>query len=82
MIPSELIAPIIEDGYGRYGMIAVELMVGLPQRTLFRIVRDSNATGFELADRIVTALAGASAWQEPPHRGWYCSHAAVLRQRC
>ena len=56
-------------------------MVGVPTRTLFRVINDAEAVSFRLADRIVTGLAGAAAWQEEPLRSWYWSHGSVLR-RC
>ena len=82
-LPSALVVPIIEDAYERDGIYAVEGIVGLPQRTLFRIAHDSSGVEFQTTDRIVTALLGAEAWQEEPLRGWYFSHASVMtREPC
>jgi hypothetical protein len=77
-MPSALIVPIILDGYERYGIAAVETMVGLPQRTLFRIATDSRGIHFAVADKIVVGLLGAGAWQEPPLVSWYYGVDAVL----
>jgi hypothetical protein len=55
-------------------------MVGVPARTLFRLLTDSQAITFEMADRIVTGIEGAAWWRDDPERlGWYFGHDAKLR---
>ena len=50
-LPSALVVPIIEDAYERDGIYAVEGIVGLPQRTLFRIAHDSSGVEFQTTDQ-------------------------------
>ena len=77
-LPAELIVPIIREALSTKGQREVEGLVGLPMRTLFRIVNDCAGVGFPTADRIVIGLLGPEAWQQPPLRSWYWSHGAVL----
>lgn len=82
-IPAELLVPIIEEGLRGNEQASVEMLVGLPMRTLFRICHDCSGVEFRTADKIVTALLGPDAWLEPPLRGWYWSSGDVLtRARC
>ena len=80
-IPAELVIPLIEEALGENELATVGGLVGVPVRSLFRILHDNSGVSFFTADRIVTGLVGPAAWQEPPLRGWYFSHAAVLTRR-
>jgi hypothetical protein len=72
-------APIL-DAFERYGREGTAGMVGVPARTLFRLLTDSQAITFEIADRIVTGIEGAAWWRDDPERlGWYFGHDAKLR---
>jgi hypothetical protein len=79
-IPAELVVPIVEQALSENEQATVEVLVGLPMRTLFRITHDCSGVEFRTADRIVTALLGPEAWLQPPLRGWYWGHGDVLRR--
>lgn len=78
-LPVELILPVILDGFDRYGQEGAAGICGVTVRSLFRLLTDSTAISFTLADRIVTGIEGAAWWREEPERlGWYYSR--CLRQ--
>ena len=80
-VPIALILPVILDAFERYGREATAAMCVLPARSLFRILTDSHAITFELADKIVTGIEGPSWWLDnAERRGWYFGHDARLER--
>ena len=73
-LPAALIAPLIVWSFERYGQAGTGQMVGLPVRSLYRVL-NSSSVSFQLADRVVSGIAGAGWWRESPERlGWYHGH--------
>jgi len=71
-VPTELVAPLIQEAYARYGRPATAEMVGVFERQLFGVAVERNGVTFAAADRIVTKLAGPGWWRESPARlKWY-----------
>src|SRR5215471_11486431 len=67
-VPCELIAPVIAESFQKYGRAATAKTCETVERQLFALTQERRGVRFELADRIVTRLAGPGWWSESPER--------------
>ena len=74
-VPVELVVPLIEEAFNRYGVYATADQTGLLQRQLFGTRVERQACRFNVADQIVVRLASPGWWYETPERKrwlWNC----------
>jgi len=80
-VPCPIVAPLLEEAFGRYGRERTARIVGLEPRYLYAITQERRGVLFATADRIAVTLASPSWWNEEPERlRWLWGHSAIFGQ--
>ena len=79
MVPVELVRPVIEEGFRRYGRTATATMCGTFERQLFGSLAERKGMQYDVADKVVVSLVGPGWWLlSDERRRWYFNSYAAF----